>query len=150
MTIRLLVSNKNYSLISLKFVGKTLDFELALLFVNCIQRKTPTPIGLSTVIGIGRGILLKHERSNLNEFGRPISLNKDWAIPRSLMATIRSCKVKSNLAPNKGGLPHFLPSNLLTIAAIPGSVDFCLSLRASSYAFFQSRTVLSFNFFSLK
>ena len=41
------------------------------------------------------------------------------------MATIHSCRVKSNLAPNKGGLPHFLPSNLLTQASkFPDMLDF--------------------------
>ena len=37
-------------------------------------------IGSHIVIGIGRGILLKYEKSSLHEFGGPITLNKDWAI----------------------------------------------------------------------
>ena len=43
------------------------------------MRERGTSIGLNTVIGIGRGILLKYKKSSLHKFGGPITLNKDWA-----------------------------------------------------------------------
>ena len=59
-------------------LGTKLDLTLRERIVA--MRERGTPIGSSTVIGIGRGILLKHEKSSLHEFGGPITLNKDWAI----------------------------------------------------------------------
>lgn len=44
------------------------------------MRERGTSIGLSTVIGIERGVLLRHEKSSLDKFGGPITLNKDWAL----------------------------------------------------------------------
>ena len=44
------------------------------------MRKRGTPISSHMVIGVARGLLLKHNRSFLNDFGGPITLTKDWAI----------------------------------------------------------------------
>ena len=65
------------------------------------MRERGTPIGSSTVIGIGRGIILKHERSSLNEFGGLITLNKDWAIGvlRRMQFTKRRANSKSKVLP---------------------------------------------------
>ena len=38
-----------------------------------------TPIGTSIIMGIGRGIMLKHNRTGLKEFGGLVNLNKEWA-----------------------------------------------------------------------
>ena len=43
------MSSKSCSLIALKFAGKTLDFELALLLVKCICHKTSTAQSLLRV-----------------------------------------------------------------------------------------------------
>ena len=90
--------------------------------------------------------------SYFNKFPLPIPITEfdPIDVPHSLMSIIHSCNIKSNLVLNKGSLPRFFPSKLLTITAFPGSVDFHFLQRLNSYAFFQSRTVLSFNSFSLK
>ena len=63
------------------------------------MREQGTAIGSSTVIGIG--ILLKHEKSSLHEFGGPITLNKDWAIGvlRRMQFTKRRANSKSKVLP---------------------------------------------------
>ena len=53
-------------------------------------------------------------------------------VPLSLLAIICFCKSKSNLVPNKGGLPRFLPSKLFTVTVFPGSTDFHFSKRVTS------------------
>ena len=66
------------------------------------MRGRGTSIGSSTVIGIGRGILLKHENSSLHEFGGPITLNKDWTIGvlRRMQFTKRRANSKSKVLPS--------------------------------------------------
>ena len=44
------------------------------------MRKRGTPISSHMLIGVARGLLLKHNKSFLNDFGGPITLTKDWAI----------------------------------------------------------------------
>uniref|UniRef100_A0A1X7U603 Uncharacterized protein n=1 Tax=Amphimedon queenslandica TaxID=400682 RepID=A0A1X7U603_AMPQE len=43
------------------------------------KRQRSVPIGTSVVIGTGRGILLKHNRSLLEEYGGTVTLDKEWA-----------------------------------------------------------------------
>ena len=43
------------------------------------MRSQGTPIGTNIVIATGRGILLKHSKSSLEENGGTIKLNKEWA-----------------------------------------------------------------------
>ncbi len=58
-------------------LGSTLDKKLQDIIVSL--RRRGTPIGTSVIIGIGRGLLLKHNRSSMNEFGGDIILGKEWA-----------------------------------------------------------------------
>ena len=44
-----------------------------------LMRERGAPIGTSIVIGIGRGIVEKYDKSPLEEFGGPIKLTKEWA-----------------------------------------------------------------------
>ena len=66
------------------------------------MRERGTSIGSGTVIGIGRGILLKHEKSRLHKFGGPITLSKDWAIGvlRRMQFTNRRANSKSKVLPS--------------------------------------------------
>ena len=66
------------------------------------MRERGTSIGSGTVIGIGRGILLKHEKSSLHEFGGPITLSKDWAVGvlRRMQFTKRRANSKSKVLPS--------------------------------------------------
>ena len=43
------------------------------------MRSRGTPVGSNIVIGVARGILLKHNRSALKEFGGTVQLSKGWA-----------------------------------------------------------------------
>ena len=43
------------------------------------RRGHGTLIGTSIIIGIGREIMLKHNRTDLKEFGGVVNLNKEWA-----------------------------------------------------------------------
>ena len=81
-------------------LGTKLDLTLRERIVA--MRERGTPIGSSTVIGIGRGILLKHEKSSLHEFGGPITLNKDWAIGvlRRMQFTKRRANSKAKVLPS--------------------------------------------------
>ena len=42
-------------------------------------RSRGAPVGTSIVIGVGHGIMLKHVRSSLEEFGATVQFNKEWA-----------------------------------------------------------------------
>ena len=44
-----------------------------------VMRSRETPIWTTIVIATGRGILLKHSKSSLEENGGTIKLNKEWA-----------------------------------------------------------------------
>ena len=65
------------------------------------MRKRGTPISSHMVIGVARGLLLKHNRSFLNDFGGPITLTKDWAIcvMRRMGYTKRRANSKSKVLP---------------------------------------------------
>ena len=80
-------------------LGAKLDLTLRERIVA--MRERGTPIGSSTVIGIGRGILLKHDKSSLHEFGGPITLNKDWAVGvlRRMQFMKRRANSKSKVLP---------------------------------------------------
>ena len=56
-------------------LGIKLDLMLQERIID--MREQGISIGSNTVIGIGRGILLKYEKSSLHEFGGSITLNKD-------------------------------------------------------------------------
>ena len=66
------------------------------------MRERGTSIGSGTVIGMGRGILLKHEKSSLHKFGGPITLNKDWAggVLCRMQFTKRRANYKSKVLPS--------------------------------------------------
>ena len=61
-------------------LGSTLDKKLQDIIVSL--RRRGTPIGTSVIIGIGRGLLLKHSRSSMNEFGGDITLGKECILRR--------------------------------------------------------------------
>ena len=65
------------------------------------MRKRGTPISSHMVIGVARGLLLKHNRSFLNDFGGPITSTKDWAIcvMRRMGYTKRRANSKSKVLP---------------------------------------------------
>ena len=65
------------------------------------MRKRGTPISSHMVIGVARGLLLKHNRSFLSDFGGPITLTKDWAIcvMRQMGYTKRRANSKSKVLP---------------------------------------------------
>ena len=44
------------------------------------MRERGTPIGSSTVIGIGKGILMRYEKQDQESKQPSITLNKDWAV----------------------------------------------------------------------
>ena len=58
-------------------LGERLDKYLQEMILSI--RGHGIPIGTSIVMGIGRGIMLKHNRTGLKEFGCLVNLNKEWA-----------------------------------------------------------------------
>ena len=80
-------------------LGEKLDGRLQQLILS--MRARGVPIGTSVVIGMGRGILLKHNRSQLEEYGGMIKLNKEWAksILRRMGFTKRKANSKSKVLP---------------------------------------------------
>ena len=65
------------------------------------MRSRGVPIGTSITMGIGRGILLKHNRNMLEDFGGSIKLNKEWAksVLRRMGFSKRRANSKSKLLP---------------------------------------------------
>jgi len=65
------------------------------------MRARGVPIGTSVVIGMGRVMLLKHNRSHLEEYGGMIKLNKEWAksILHRMGFTKRRANSKSKVLP---------------------------------------------------
>lgn len=78
-------------------LGKKYDDMLRELIVS--MRSRGAPVGTSVVIGIGRGILLKHSKASLQEFGGTIHLNKEWAksVLRRMGFTKRRANSKSKI-----------------------------------------------------
>ena len=60
-----------------------------------------TPIGTSIIMAIGRGIMLKHNRTGLKEFGGLVNLNKEWAksVLRRMGFSKRRASSKSKMLP---------------------------------------------------
>ena len=60
-----------------------------------------TPIGTSIITGIGRGIMLEHNRTGLKEFGGLVNLNKEWAksVLRRMGFSKRRASSKSKMLP---------------------------------------------------
>ena len=58
-----------------------------------------TPIGTSIIMGIGRGIMLKHNRTGLKEFGGLVNLNRsglkvfyaEWVLVKGELAPNQRC-----------------------------------------------------------
>ncbi len=71
-------------------LGSTLDKNLQEIIVSL--RSRGTPIGTSVIIGIG--MLLKHNRSSMNEFGGDIVLGKEWA--KSVLRRMGFSKRRAN------------------------------------------------------
>ena len=66
------------------------------------MRERGTPIGSSTVIGIGKGILMRYEKQDQESKEPSITLNKDWAIGvlRRMNFTKRRANSKSKVLPS--------------------------------------------------
>uniref|UniRef100_A0A1X7V9A7 Uncharacterized protein n=1 Tax=Amphimedon queenslandica TaxID=400682 RepID=A0A1X7V9A7_AMPQE len=64
------------------------------------MRKHQAAVSSSIVIGLSQGLLLKHNKSLLSDFGAPITLNKAWAhcIIRCMSFTKSRGNSKSKLA----------------------------------------------------
>lgn len=66
------------------------------------MREHQAAISSSVVIGVGRAILMKHDKMVLSDFGGPLTLNKEWA--RSVMKRMgfskRRANSKSKVTPN--------------------------------------------------
>ena len=73
-------------------LGEKLDNELQIIIKA--MRARGTPISSSILIGVGRGILLKSNRSLLEEYGGQIILKKEWA--RSVMRRMGYTKRRAN------------------------------------------------------
>ena len=58
------------------------------------MREPGTSIGSSKVIGIERKILLRHEKSSLDEFDGPMTLNKDWCFMENAVHKKSQFKIK--------------------------------------------------------
>ena len=76
-----------------------LDWCLQQLILS--MRSREVPIGTSIVIGMGRENLIKHNRSQLEEYGGMIKLNKEWtkSILRRMGFTKRKANSKSKVLP---------------------------------------------------
>ena len=66
------------------------------------MRERGTPIGTTTVVGIGRGVVLKTDKTILEEFGGPVKLNKEWAksVLRRMGFTKRRANSKAKVIPD--------------------------------------------------
>ena len=78
-------------------LGKKCDDMLKELIIS--MRSRGAPVGTSVVIGVGRGIMLKHSKPMLLEFGGAVSLSKEWAksVLRRMGFTKRRANSKSKL-----------------------------------------------------
>ena len=78
-------------------LGKKCDDMLKELIIS--MRSRGAPVGTSVVIGVGRGIMLKHSKPMLSEFGGAVSLSKEWAksVLRRMGFTKRRANSKSKL-----------------------------------------------------
>ena len=81
-------------------LGENLDKDLQQLVLEL--RSRGSPISTSVVLGLGRGLLLKHNKRMLVEFGGSIQLNKEWArsVFRRMGFTKRRANSKSKVLPD--------------------------------------------------
>ena len=56
-------------------LGERLDGYLQQLIKS--MRERGTPIGTGVIVGIGQGILMKHNKASLEEYGGTVKLNKE-------------------------------------------------------------------------
>lgn len=61
----------------LPLLGESLDGCLQELITSMRQRGAP--IGTTIIVGIGPGILMKHNKASLEEYGGSVKLNNEWA-----------------------------------------------------------------------
>ena len=80
-------------------LGENNDSCLRKLLVS--MRSRGAPVGTSIVIGVGRRIMLKRDRSSLEEFGGTVQLNKEWAksVLRRMGFTKRRANSKAKILP---------------------------------------------------
>ena len=81
-------------------IGEKADEYLRKLIVA--MRERGAPIGTSVVVGIGRGVVLKIDKTMLQEFGGTVKLNKEWAksVLRRMGFTKRKANSKSKVIPD--------------------------------------------------
>ena len=65
------------------------------------MRSRGTPVGSNIVIGVARGILLKHNRSALKELGGTVQLSKGWGkqVLQRMGFTKRRANSKTKVTP---------------------------------------------------
>ena len=75
------------------------DICLRKLLVSMISRGAP--VGTSIIISVGHGIMLKCDRSSLEEFGDTVQLNKEWSksVLRRMGITKRRANSKAKILP---------------------------------------------------
>ena len=80
-------------------LGTKYDTLLKKLIVS--MRSRGSPIGTAVVCGVGRGIMLKHDKASLEEFGGTIKLTKEWSksVLRRMGYTKRRANSKSKVLP---------------------------------------------------
>lgn len=80
-------------------LGVTLDEQLQKRIIS--MRAHQATINSSVVVGIGRGLLLKHDKASLDDFGGPIKPNKEWArsVLRRMGFRKRRATSKSKVTP---------------------------------------------------
>ncbi len=97
-------------------LGNRLDTYLKELI--CSMRSRGTPIGTRIVVAVARGILMKHEKKLLEEFGGHVKLGKEWA--KSFLRRMGFTKRRAN-SKSKVLLNDFLTIKqdyLMTIKAV--------------------------------
>ena len=84
-------------------LGRSLDEKLQEMIHSLRERQTA--ISSTVVAGLGQGLLLKHNKTLLNEYGGPLELNKSWAhsVLRQMGFTKRRATSKSKLTVDNFG-----------------------------------------------
>lgn len=81
-------------------IGKKLDDMLQEKIKR--MREHQAAISSSVVVGVGRALVMKHDKMTLSDFGGPVQLNKEWArsVLRRMGFSKRRANFKSKLTPN--------------------------------------------------
>lgn len=100
-------------------LGRVLDQELQTVIKA--MRARGTAINSHIVIGVGRGILLKRNKQLLEEYGGPITLNREWA--KSVLRRMGYTKRRAN-SKSKVFVSEFLQRKTQYLLDIKACVQF--------------------------